>query len=95
MKDNKSKVVGALKRIKDKTIDVASDVLSAPKVAFYKVREKDANEQRNIIVANRRAKDAAAQGALPKVNNETDPIFRARVNALNNAFDREHERLKK
>ena len=65
--------LGALKRqAKDKMIDVTSDILSAPKRAYYdsKSRASDAEYKTYKMVND-------AKGVKDK-GNESDPLFRAR-----------------
>lgn len=88
MKDTKPGVLSALKRVKDKAIDVTSDILSAPKRIAEKAKEKKfAAEADNYKFVRERK-------GQPDAGNYTDPLFRARVSAIHDTFDREEAKKK-
>lgn len=84
----RSKALSALKRVKDKTIDVTSDVLSYPARARGADMERMANDKLAQINLRR------TPNSVPDKGNESDPLFRARISEINTAFDREQERRK-
>lgn len=77
--------------IKDKVIDVTSDILSAPKRGIEKMKSDDADYKYNKIIENRRLKQMDEDG-VPDKGNESDPLFRYRINEINKAFDMEQKR---
>lgn len=90
---NKNKVMSALKRTKDVVIDKASDVLSAPKRGFLGVKRANAGTQYNRIKQEQSLR-AMDEARVPDKGDESDPLFRYRINEIQRTFDREHERLK-
>lgn len=91
MKNNREKVIGVLKRVKDKVIDKTSDILALPAVLKQRHAEYNADRKIKQIKENRVLK-AQDEAHVPDAGNETDPLFRYRINAINEAFDRERDR---
>lgn len=57
MQNNKQSVLNVLKKAKNKAIDVTSDVLSAPKRAYYGAKNIGYDLQRTYTVGNRNYKN--------------------------------------
>lgn len=97
MKNNKEKLLKVLKKGKDKVVDVASDILSAPSRYASHIKTKNADYKYNKIMSNRKQKEMFREmdrsGVVDK-GNESDPLFRYRLNAINEAFDKELQRKK-
>lgn len=87
----KNKVMDALTRVKDGVIDKASDVMSAPKRAYYGVKTALAKDDYAKVKQEQSLK-AMDKAHVPDAGNESDPLFRYRINTINAAFDAEHER---
>ena len=77
-----------LKKIKDKAIDIASDVMSAP------ARIKAANSIKKSDRVYKDAKMVNDYKGKPDEGNYTDPLFRARTNNLHDKAEAK-EREKK
>lgn len=87
----KSKVLDALTRIKDGVVDKASDILSAPKRAYYGAKTELAKGDYKRV-KQEQALQAMDKAHVPDAGNESDPLFRYRINTINAAFDAEHAR---
>jgi len=91
----RKQIIDALKRTKDKVVDVTSDVLSAPSRAISGVKKKVSDDfyefykNKNNTYKRTREEDEAGK---PDAGNESDPLFRYRINALNREFDEEQAR---
>ncbi len=76
----------AAKKVKAAVVEVASDVLSAPKRGVYNLRTRYENEKYGMLKAQSKklqslkAMDAAK---VPDAGNESDELFRYRVNLRN------------
>lgn len=89
----KEKATQALKGALSKTKDVASDVISAPQRYYYDSRAKDFNQQAKDIKLARNTKKAEKGVAINSgEGHQEDPLFRARINSINEAYDKEHQR---
>jgi len=84
----KNKATSALKRATGKVIDVTSNILSAPARFKGEAQERKADSQ------YRQQKLINDHRGQPDAGNESDPLFRARVNAIHDTFDREEARQK-
>jgi hypothetical protein len=84
----KDKALGALSRMKDKVVDVTSDVISGPKRLSQGMKEDTANAQadNHRFVRENKGK--------PDAGDASDPLFRARVAAIHDTFDREEAKKK-
>lgn len=72
-------MIGALKRAKEKTIDVVSDVMSHKPRKDAEYAEYKANKAVKDIRENRRFKQMDEAGVADK-GDESDPLFRYRAN---------------
>ena len=87
-----------IKSIKSKVVDVASDVLSAPSRAVSKVKATLADDKFRMLKKQNQEKALLKEmdkSGVKDAGNESDPLFRHRINTINEAFDREHERRSK
>lgn len=85
---NRNKVLEALKGAKDKVIDATSSVIAAPAVLKYKLAEDKAN--RAVARAKeKRALKERDEAGVQDSGHYSDPLFRYRINAINEAFDKE------
>lgn len=76
-----------LQALKDKAIDVTSDVLSLPKRAYYGAKQKWSDASFSLRKKSNQFNALAKnmKGA-PDKGNETDPLFRSRVMQRNRSF---------
>jgi len=79
----KDKATKALSRIKDTVIDKTSDVLSAPSRMRSNDMTKIANDKYDAL------KLKGVPANVPDKGDQSDPLFRARINAIHDTFDRE------
>lgn len=77
MKNTKSKALKALKGLKDKVIDVTSDIISAPVRAIHDSNSRLADKKYKAYKMVNDSKGVQDKG------NESDPLFRARVSMRN------------
>lgn len=74
---NRNRALEAIKRVssrvKNKGVDVASDILSAPKRKYYESKSRGADKKYQTYKMANDAKGVADKG------NESDPLFRARA----------------
>jgi hypothetical protein len=85
---NKDKALNALQKVKDSVVGVVSDVISAPK------RMKEDNKSKKSSAEADNYKFVREHQGKPDEGNYTDPLFRARVNAIHDTFDREESKQK-
>lgn len=96
MKNNKNKVINALKATKNKVVDVTSNVLAAPAKLVSKVKTQFGEDKYKLLKKKNQEKAMLREmdkSGVVDSRNEGDPLFRHRINAINEAFDREHERM--
>ena len=89
MKNTKHFALYALDKIKDKT----ADVLSFPARKYYGLKSKLVDRQMSRLKDKRKYREMD-MAKVPDKGDESDPLFRYRINALNEAFDKEQGRLK-
>jgi len=64
-------------KAKDKAIDVTSDVLSFPSVAFHNIKGSKADRDRNLLERSRKAEGASMFSGTGK-NKKITPAFKIR-----------------